>query len=193
MSRDDGFPHADISVGLLRDVKVRRLRQYGDEQATTLLYLGIVLSSWEEGYRLTADEADPPVPATPERVAALRAVGLLDIDGKVPVRVWEAWFRPAWERREKRRIGGAEGARRRWHPDREPDTQWVAQWDTQSAPEYQSSNQSNRQSLTPAASSKADEPTKKNGKEEGVSPKVLASMTPEQRAVYDRLLGGGRP
>jgi len=186
MSRDDGFPHADISVGFLRDVKIRRLRQYGDEQATTLLYLAIVLSSWEEGFRLTAEEADLPVTPTLERVAALQSVGLLDVDGKVPARVWEAWFRPAWERREKRRIGGAEGARRRWHPDREPDTQWVAQWDSQSAPEYQSSTHTNRHS---PASSKVDEP-KRNGLEEGVSPKVLASMTPEQRAVYDRLMGG---
>jgi hypothetical protein len=152
MTRDDGFPHADIAVGFLRDVKIRRLRQYGDEQATTLLYLAVVLSSWEMGYRLTVDEADTSVPVTPERTTALQAVGLLDAKGKVPARVWEAWFRPAWDRREKRRTGGIEGARRRWHPDREPDSEWVTQWDSQSAPEYQSSKQSNKPSVTPRAS-----------------------------------------
>lgn len=158
MSRDDGFPHADIAVGFLRDVKIRRLRQYGDEQATTLLYLAVVLTSWEEGYRLTVDEADTPVPATPERTTALQTVGLLDSEGKVPARVWESWFRPAWDRREKRRTGGIEGARRRWHPDRAPwDTQSVAQWDTQSAPEYQSSKQSIKPSVTPRASDSNDD------------------------------------
>jgi hypothetical protein len=185
VSRDDGFPHADISVGLLRDIKIRRLRQYGDEAVTTLLYLAIVLSSWEEGFRLTADEADSFIPATSERVTALQAVGLLDEEGMVPVRVWEAWFRPAWERRDKKRVGGIEGNRRRWHPDRL--TQSDTDSHTDSHPESPSITHSNRQSPT---SSKDDGTTKRNGKEEGVHPDVLARMTPEERATYDHLMGG---
>ena len=123
MSRDDGFPIADIDVGILRDVKIRRLRQHvpaDDVSATTLLYLAVLLSSWEEGYRLTIEEADSPVPATPERIAALRAVGLVDADDKIPLGAWEAWFKPAWDRRDRKRAGGLEGNRRRWHPDKEP-------------------------------------------------------------------------
>jgi hypothetical protein len=116
MSRDDGFAIADIDVGVLRDVKVRRLRQQvpDDFPATVVLYLAVVLSSWEDGLRLSALEADSVVEATAERIAGLKAVELLDEDGKIPAHAWESWFRPAWERREASRAGGREGNRRRW-------------------------------------------------------------------------------
>lgn len=139
VSRDDGFPIADIDVGILRDVKIRRLGRHvaAEEVApTTLLYLAVVLSSWEEGYRLSVDEADAPQPATPEQVAALKATGLLDSEGKVPLQAWEGWFRPAWQRREKKRAGGAEGNRRRWNADKSPsDTDSDSDSDTDSDPE----------------------------------------------------------
>jgi hypothetical protein len=120
MSRGEGFSIADIAVGFLRDLKLRRLRQSipDDAAATTIVYIAVVLSSWAEGYRLSTAEADSPEEATPERVAALQAVELLDADGKIPLHAWESYFRPAWERREKMRRAGIEGNRRRWHPDR---------------------------------------------------------------------------
>lgn len=182
MSRDDGFPTADLSVGFLRDVKVRRLRQYGDEQAATLLYLAVVLSSWEEGYRLTADEADSAVSATPERTTALQAVGLLDSEGMVPVRVWEAWFRPAWERREAKRAGGVEGNRRRWHPDRVTDSL------TDSHPKSPSLRLSDRPSVSARERENgSEEPltTKKNGSEEG-TPKALTLAIEEAVKKHHR-------
>lgn len=116
MSRDEGFTIADISVGILRDRKVRRLRNANpdDADALTLLYVAIVLSSWEEGDRLPADEADTPVTPTPDRVAALRSAELLDGSNRVPEATWEVWFKPAWERRERRRSSGSAGGLRSW-------------------------------------------------------------------------------
>jgi hypothetical protein len=106
VSRESGFPIADIDVGILRDVKMRRLRQHvpaEDVPATMLLYLAVLLSSWEEGARLSVDEADSPVEATPERVAALKAAKLIDDDGRVPEHAWASWFLPAWRRRNAKR------------------------------------------------------------------------------------------
>jgi hypothetical protein len=172
VSRDDGFQTADIDVGFLRDVKVRRLRQHvpaDDLPATVLLYLAVVLSSWEEGYRLTADEADSPIDPTPERIAALTATGLLDGDGKVPLRAWEAWFRPAWDRRDKKRVGGVEGNRRRWHPDR------PTQSDTESDSESDSVSPSIRPSVYPSVSpsrASSNDATKKTGHEDVLTGRV---------------------
>lgn len=122
VSRDDGFPRADIDVKLLRDPKVRRLRRVlttpGDAAAAEHLYLAVLLSSWETGYRVSIDDAVAFEVTTPERLEALRTVGLLDANDKIPAQVWEHWFKPAWDRREKRSQGGIEGNRRRWHSDR---------------------------------------------------------------------------
>src|SRR4051794_15191748 len=112
MSRDDGFPAADLDVKFLRDPKIRRLRRHlpdpGDAAAAEHLYLAVLLSSWETGYRVPIDDAVAFEEATPARVAALK-LELLDDEGKVPRAVWERWFRPAFERREKKRAGGREG------------------------------------------------------------------------------------
>jgi hypothetical protein len=78
-----------------------------------------VLSSWEDGYRVPLEDAYLFEDATPERVAALK-VEILDDEGKVPLTVWERWFKPAFDRRDKKRAGGVEGNRRRWHADRPP-------------------------------------------------------------------------
>lgn len=165
MSRDDGFPTADLDTGFLRDVKVRRLRQHlpaEDMPAAILVYEAVMLSSWAEGYRLSADEADTAdcAAATPERVAALQAVGLLDSAGKVPAHVWEAWFRPAWDRRERKRAGGAEGNRRRWHPDKPT----VSDSDSDSDSDSVSPSLRLSDRLSPRASD-SDATAKKNGAE----------------------------
>ena len=56
-------------------------------------------------------------------------------------------------------------------------------------PAHQPLNATQR-NTTQRGSEEPETTKRKNGKDEGVSPKVLASMTPEQRAVYDRLMGG---
>ena len=125
MSRDAGFLIADVDVGLLRDVKLRRLRHQLPEEdvaPATLLYLALVLSSWEEGDRLPIVDADAPVAATPERIAALERVGLIDGEGRIPEHAWRSWFIPAWERREKVRAGAQRGNAKRWGSDSLPDS-----------------------------------------------------------------------
>ena len=139
VSRDDGFPAAALDVKFLRDPKVRRLRRTltdpGDAAAAEHLYLAVVLSSWETGYRVPIDDALAFEDATPDRIAALK-LELLDAEGKVPLPVWERWFRPAWDRRERKRAGGREGNRRRWHADRSPvDDLSHTDSDTDSHPE----------------------------------------------------------
>jgi hypothetical protein len=105
VSRSGGFLRADISVALLRDPKVRRVRAMRGGDTAVLTYLGIVLASWEAGERLTAAEAGESA-----RLTYLLEVGMLDAELRVPENVWEDWFGPAERRREARaeagRLGG---------------------------------------------------------------------------------------
>ena len=121
MSRDDGFPIADVDTGLLGDPKVRRLvrtsKDRQDAATTLLLYVSLILESWEHGERVTFDDGAPLWwigEDDADRLAALQRVGLLDQDGMIPERSWESWYGPARDRREVARIAGREGNRRRW-------------------------------------------------------------------------------
>jgi hypothetical protein len=117
--RDEGFPHADIDTGIFDDPKVRALarssRDEGLVARAILAYIATFTASWRAGDRVTLEDAAPlwlsDVVDLGER---LRDVRLLDDTNCVPEHAWEAWFRPAWERREKRRASGAEGGRRSW-------------------------------------------------------------------------------
>lgn len=114
MSRDAGFAIADVASGHLDDEKVRKLwRRLGSQaemcEAVTL-HLAVVLASWREGRRVTAAAATPLwLTASPESVAALVAVGLLDRTHRVPLRTWTEWFGAATARREARREAGRRG------------------------------------------------------------------------------------
>ncbi len=120
MNREDGFPIADIDVGLFHDPKVIALvRAVKDERCAMVhlgLYQSLVLASWGAGDRLVLDEALPAWwmgDVEPTR-AALLAAKLIDAESRVPVASWESWYVPAYDRREKRRQSGAEGGRRSW-------------------------------------------------------------------------------
>lgn len=123
-NRDDGFPIADISTVILDDAKMRKLaKRYPDDgtlAASIVVYMATLLGSWREGRRLTASEAESWVDPTDERLADLREVGLFDARNRVNAKAWEAWFRPAWERREAARANGRKGAARRWGSDSDP-------------------------------------------------------------------------
>lgn len=120
MSRDDGFRNADIDVGMFADPKVvalvRRVRDPQRAAAHLTLYLALVLQCWNEGARLTFDETLPAwwLEGADDARRDLTDVGLIDHEGRIPVRSWASWFGVAWERREKRRASGAEGGRRSW-------------------------------------------------------------------------------
>lgn len=125
MNREDGFPIADIDVGLLHDQKIlalaRRLRDEQQTAATITLYLGLLLESWAAGDRLALDDCLPgwwlgPVEEVRDH---LNAVGLIDDEYRIPVDPWTSWFVPAYDRREKRRQSGAEGGRRSWQSRRD--------------------------------------------------------------------------
>jgi hypothetical protein len=117
MTRDDGFPIADISTALLDDPKVKALwRTLRDESRmckAMVAYVSVLLSSWRDGQRTTVDDATPLwLEPDPELVAALQTVGLLDGDTCIPEHAWTAWYEPAFERREKRRASGRLGGLR---------------------------------------------------------------------------------
>jgi hypothetical protein len=120
MNREDGFPIADIDVGLFHDPKVIALaRGARDERVTAArlaLYLGLVLQSWAAGDRVTLDEAIPAwwMGDLEDDRGALCDVGLIDAESRIPDTAWTGWYIPAFDRREKRRQSGAEGGRRSW-------------------------------------------------------------------------------
>jgi hypothetical protein len=125
VSRDDGFPVADVSVALYDDDKVKRLyRELGGDLGrmghAMMLCEVTLLASWRDGRRLTVHQAAPLwLTVDDELVSTLVRVGLLDRAFRRPIRSWNAWFGPAFERREKRRRSGALGGR----PPRNPPSE----------------------------------------------------------------------
>ena len=117
MSSRNGLSRADVDTHLLHDRKVIALaRRYrGDEKETSIavvLYLGAVLASWRENKPMSVSDAAPAwllIDVDPY-VVEMHAVGLVDVDGRVPeatLDVWMASSRAASER-------GREAADRRW-------------------------------------------------------------------------------
>jgi hypothetical protein len=114
MSRSEGFPIADVDVGVLDDPKVRALARSTRDEALVaraiVAYLSVVTSSWGRGERVTLEDAVPLwITGTEDLAGRLAAVGLLDSEGRIPERAWESWFMPAWDRREERRESGRKG------------------------------------------------------------------------------------
>jgi hypothetical protein len=114
VSRDDGFAIADVDTGLLDDAKVRALwRLLGEPTAmchALTIREAVLLASWREGHRVTAETSAPvwlPLPTT--LLDALVTVGLLDRSHRMPRRSWDSWFGPAYARREERREAGRRG------------------------------------------------------------------------------------
>lgn len=119
----DKFRRADINVALLDDPKFKRLWRVVRDQVVmneaVVLYLATVLESWSNGERVSVDDAEPiwmvPSPGT---VDHLKAVGLLDDDGRIPEATWRSWFGPAVERVAKRKDASAAANAARWGSDR---------------------------------------------------------------------------
>lgn len=115
MSRDDGFPVADIDSAYFDDPKMRDLWQRiqdADQMArAVVIHAATLLGSWRQGERITARQAVPLWMAADEEIVAhLQAVKLLDKAAKVPATGWGQWFGTAYKRREARReIGRAGG------------------------------------------------------------------------------------
>jgi len=108
-----GFLLANLSVGLLTDPKVLKLARVvpdeGERACTILVYLQTVLQSWQDGRRLSVAEAEGVWEPTRARCEALRTVGLIDDEERVPESAWEKYYGPALERSEKRSKAGRKG------------------------------------------------------------------------------------
>src|SRR5262245_36033923 len=106
MNREDGFPIADLDVGLFHDQKVvalaRRLRDERQTATAVALYVNLILESWAAGDRVTLDEALPAwwVDAPDGIREDLHAVDLIDDESRIPADAWTGWFVPAFDRRE---------------------------------------------------------------------------------------------
>lgn len=115
MSRDDGFPRADVDSGYLEDAKMRdlwqRLRDQERMARAVCIHAAVLLGSWRHGERLTAYQACPLwLAADDDLLVALRAVRLLDKTDRIPSTSWSKWFGEAQKRRGNRsdagRLGG---------------------------------------------------------------------------------------
>jgi hypothetical protein len=115
MTRERGFPRADVDTAIFSDAKVKRLaRAVGDPTRTAAffaLYLSVVMQSWHEGERISLDDSAPAWWMDPldDALAALVAAELLDDEGKIPQHAFENWFGPARRRHEKAVEDGRKG------------------------------------------------------------------------------------
>ena len=114
VSRDDGFPVADIDSSYLDDPKMRdlwqRIKDPDMMARAVVLHAATVLASWRQGERVSVTQAAPLwLVVDDDLVAALHAAKLIDKAGKIPASSWSEWFGPAFERRETRRESGRAG------------------------------------------------------------------------------------
>lgn len=114
MSRDDGFPVADVDSAYFEDSKMRdlwqRVRNPDLMARAVVLHAATLLGSWRQGERITVGQATPLWMVTDaDAVDHLKAVKLLDRGGKIPSQSWTKWFGPAFGRREARREAGRIG------------------------------------------------------------------------------------
>lgn len=115
MTRDSGLPRADLNTSLFDDPKVVSLARRIKDPARIMnhvgLYLALVLKSWRDGRRLTLDEAAPAwwLEGTEDQLVELIAVGLLDVEGRIPEPTFDEWFGPASRRYAQRREAGSKG------------------------------------------------------------------------------------
>lgn len=115
MSRDDGFPRADVDSGYLEDAKMRelwqRLRDQERMARAVCIHAAVLLASWRHGERLTAYQACPLwLEADDGLLAELQKVKLLDKTNRITASSWAKWFGEAQKRRGNRsdagRLGG---------------------------------------------------------------------------------------
>lgn len=114
MSRDDGFPVADVDSAYFEDSKMRdlwqRVRDPDKMARAVILHSATFLGSWRQGERITVTQAAPLwIQVDEELVGHLKAVKLLDRAGKITTNAWDKWFGPAFQRREAKRESGRAG------------------------------------------------------------------------------------
>jgi hypothetical protein len=105
--RPTGMRVAEVSVLLLSDPKVVKLRRLGGD-AAQLAFIRFILSCWQWGERLSVDDQEP------DHAAAIREAGLVDDDGCFRESAWDDWYGVRVRQREAgRKAGLASGEARR--------------------------------------------------------------------------------
>jgi hypothetical protein len=100
-SNRKGFATLDLDTMLLLDPKVVKLRVVAGDLFQPLLggYLALIIESWRCGERLPYEEITWLGINGEHR--PLIEVGLLDEEGRIPLRSWGRWYGSAEERRTK--------------------------------------------------------------------------------------------
>lgn len=113
--KPDGFPTADVDVGLLADDRVLDAVERSGSR-TLVAYLAVLTTSWARGERVQLATAIRRTSAIyrleevlDELLATLVDVGLLDADGRIPATTWASWYGAAAGRRQLRREAGRRG------------------------------------------------------------------------------------
>jgi hypothetical protein len=122
MSRDSGFPRADVDVRILDDPKFRAIiRSTRDDSVIArcvTAYLAILTASWARGERVSLEDAAPLwVTGLDDLGDRLSNIGLLDAEHRIPEHTWASWYEPARARRERLREGGRKGGLAHRDPD----------------------------------------------------------------------------
>lgn len=118
MSRDP-LARMDVDTRWAYHRKLRKLQRLNPEHWPTYwcAYLALLGEAWAAGKRSLTLE-DTWVPATPcqptEAMAALRAAGIVDKDGRVPLTSWRKWYEPVAKRLRERSDAGRAAAEIRW-------------------------------------------------------------------------------
>jgi hypothetical protein len=150
--RPNGMRVAEISVLLLQDPKVVRLKRLGGDSAQ-LAFVRFLLTCWQWGERLSVDDQEP------DHAASIREVDLVDEDGCIRESAWDDWYgvrlRALEAAREAGRRGGLASAEARLQRPLKGRS---------SEPQAQTDRLSYRQSHALARVNGSEDPTtKKNG------------------------------
>lgn len=123
MSREEGFPIADVDSSYFEDGKMRdlwqRLRDPDLMARAVCIHAATLLASWRQGERLTVAQACPLwLEPSEDVIPALKSSHLLDRSTRIPEASFVQWFGAAYARRAGRREiaragGQASGHKRR--------------------------------------------------------------------------------
>lgn len=123
MPSETGFGYANIDVGLFDDTKMKRLcRLLGDADRINnaiVLYVSAILASWSEASPASIEDSAPLWTFAPDDIIdALKKVGLIDDDGRIPAESFDHWFGPARDRKVRAQAASAAAHAARYGSDR---------------------------------------------------------------------------
>jgi hypothetical protein len=106
MAKADGFQTMDVATDLLNDPKFRRLYRLHPDlwMPSVIAYWSLLSDSWREGQRLTIGETwRGELQPNDAIAAAMREVGLIDREERIPTAPWDDWYGKVQKRRTNNR------------------------------------------------------------------------------------------